>query len=128
MKVTFSNRRRRLPDGQSTVGPVPPPLQEGLILLVEVQRPEQRTVVLIPGGLVLGLVDEEGLQQHAVRLLAHAQLLRELGGPGPGVDIYLQFYISTLHLQNYLYYLVQVECVLYIGGDTHTEDDRLAEA
>ena len=116
MKVTFSNRRRRLPDGQSTVGPVPPPLQEGLILLVEVQRPEQRAVVLIPGGLVLGLVDEEGLQQHAVRLLAHAQLLRELGGPGPE-QIYI--YNSTLHLQNYLYYLVQVECVLYIGGDTH---------
>ena len=80
MKVTCSNRR--LPDSQCTVGPVPSPLQEGLILLVEVERPEQRTVVLVPGGLVLGLVDEEGLQQHAVRLLAHAQLLRELGGPG----------------------------------------------
>ena len=39
------------PDGQGAVGPVAPPLQEGLVLLVKVQGAQQGHVVLEPGGL-----------------------------------------------------------------------------
>ena len=39
------------PDGQSTVGPVSPPLKKGLVLFVKVEGAEQRLFVFIPGGL-----------------------------------------------------------------------------
>ena len=72
----------QMSDGQGTVGPVPPPLQERLIFLIKVQSAQQRHLVLEPGCLVLRLVDQEGLQQHSVSLLSHAQLLSELRRSG----------------------------------------------
>ena len=43
---------------------------------------ESAPLCLEPGGLVLRLVDQEGLQQDPVSLLAHPQLLSELRGSG----------------------------------------------
>ena len=60
----------------------PPPFQEKLIFLIKVQSTQQRHLVLEPGGLVLGLVDQEGLQQHPVGLLSHPQLFSELRRSG----------------------------------------------
>ena len=68
----------QMSDGQGTVCPVPPPLQERLIFLIKVQSAQQRHLVLEPGCLVLRLLDQEGLQQHSVSLLSHPQLLSEL--------------------------------------------------
>ena len=76
-----------IPDGESTIGPVPSPFKEWLVFFVKVEGSKKRIVVFVPSGSMLRLIDEEGLQKDAICLLPHAELFSELRGSRPKICI-----------------------------------------